>query len=361
MIGTRESKTNGRSEGAARGGKTLSALTVNDEFRGTYLLKRVELKKARNGKDYLDLEVGDRSGGLPGKMWDAGSDLMRALAGCDFVEAAGRVELYNERKQAKFTALRPSDAKIDPRDFLPRSPFDPRERLERLRAIVADMASAPLRRLIASFLDDERFLGKLLEAPAAVTNHHAYLGGLIEHIVSLTESCLKTCEAYPALDRDLLVAGAFFHDIGKVEELQVARAFEYSDRGRLVGHIVTGVLWIEERALALGAIPDGLLDQLKHLVLSHHGELEWGSPVVPLTAEAIALHALDNLDAKLWAYERAVRDSSENGSSWTEWSRVFNRKLYKPAAAGERQAAAPDPSTPPALRAGSAQDGRMAI
>ena len=179
---------------------------------------------------------------------------------------------------------------------------------------------------------------KFLEAPAAVSNHHAYLGGLIEHIVSLTEACLKTCEAYPTLDRDLLIAGAFFHDIGKVEELAVARAFEYSDRGRLIGHIVTGVLWIEERARSIPGFPQAVLDQLKHLVLSHHGELEWGSPVVPMTAEALTLHAMDNLDAKLWAYERAVRDSSENGNSWTEWSKVFGRKLYKPQKNGSRSA-----------------------
>ncbi len=323
----------GAHEDAARGGKTLAAIGVQDELRGTYLLRRVELKKARNGKDYLDLEIGDASGALPAKMWDATPDLYRTLTGVDFVEVTGKIEVFQERKQVKLTVLRPAEGRIDPRDFLPRSPFDPNERLARLRAIVATMASAPLRRLIASFLDDERFLARFLEAPAAVSNHHAYLGGLLEHIVSLAEACLTTCEAYPALDRDLLIAGAFFHDIGKVEELTVARAFEYSDRGRLIGHIVTGVLWIEERARAIPGFPPDTLDQLKHLVLSHHGELEWGSPVVPLTAEAIALHALDNLDAKLWAYERAVRDSGENGSSFTEWSKVFGRKLYKPPAA----------------------------
>src|SRR5690242_14472140 len=132
MIGIAGSKTTGTHEDAARGGKTLSALAVNEEFRGTFLLKRVEVKKARNGKEYLDLEVGDASGALAGKMWDAGTETLRGLSGCDFVEASGKVELYNERRQAKFTALRASEAKIDPRDFLPRSPFDPRERLARL-------------------------------------------------------------------------------------------------------------------------------------------------------------------------------------------------------------------------------------
>jgi 3'-5' exoribonuclease len=317
-------------------------LRVGEEFRGTFLLKRVELKKTRTGKDYLDLEVGDRTGSLPGKLWDAEADLYRALTTSDFVEAAGRVESYNERKQAKFSGVRPAEGTVDPRDFLPRTPCDVRLLLERLRAIVRSMRSDWLRRLVSAFLEDPAFLAKFLEAPAAVANHHAYLGGLVEHIVSLTESCLRTCEAYPALDRDLMIAGAFFHDIGKVEEMSIARALEYSDRGRLIGHIVTGVLWLEERSRRIAGFPPELLDQLKHIVLSHHGEHEWGSPVLPLTAEAIALHQLDNLDAKLWAYDRAVRDSKENGSSWTEWVKVFGRKLYKPVAerAGEPPAAA---------------------
>jgi 3'-5' exoribonuclease len=141
-----------------------------------------------------------------------------------------------------------------------------------------------------------------------------------------------------------------------VEELSIARGLEYSDRGRLVGHIVTGVLWIEERARRMGAFPEGLLDQLKHLVLSHHGEHEWGSPVLPLTAEAITLHALDNLDAKLWAYDRAVRDSAENGSPWTEWTKIFGRRLYKPVLNGGRASAAiegPAPIARPAPERGS--------
>ena len=308
----------------------MTALRPGEDFEGVFLLRRVELKKTRAGKDYLDLEVGDRTGALAGKLWEGSPDLYRALNGVDFVEAAGKVELYNDRKQAKFRGVAPALGAVDPRDFLPRTPRDVWVLLRRLQEIVASMRSAALRRLIASFLEDELFLARFLEAPAAVSNHHAYLGGLIEHIVSLTEACLKTCEAYPALDRDLMIAGAFFHDIGKVEELTAAKALEYTDRGRLIGHIVTGVLWIEERSRRIPGFPEPLLDQLKHLVLSHHGELEWGSPIQPLTAEAIALHQLDNLDAKLWAYERAVGDAAENGSAWTEWSKVFGRRLRKP-------------------------------
>lgn len=317
------------------GAKSLVGLRVGEEFRGTFLLKRVELKKTRGGKDYLDLEVGDRTGSLPGKLWDAQPDLYRSLVGTDFVEAAGKIETYNERRQARFQAVRPAVGEVDPREFLPRTPHDVGRLLARLREVVSGMREPPLRRLIASFLDDEAFVAKLIEAPAAVANHHAYLGGLVEHVVSLMEACLKVSEAYPQLDRDLLIAGAFFHDLGKIEELTVARALDYTDKGRLIGHIVTGVLWVEERARRIGGVPEGLLDRLKHMILSHHGELEWGSPVPPLTAEAIALHALDNLDAKLWSFDRAVRDSAENGSAWTEWTKVFGRRMFKPAGRGE--------------------------
>jgi 3'-5' exoribonuclease len=195
--------------------------------------------------------------------------------------------------------------------------------------MIASIRNPWIRRLVESFLEEPSFRDRFLEAPAAVTNHHAYLGGLIEHIVSLAESCLRTCEAYPTLDRDLMIAGAFLHDIGKVEERSVDRGLDYSERGRLIGHIVTGVLWVEERARRMEGFPPATLDALKHLILSHHGELEWGSPIQPLTAEAIALHTLDNLDAKLWAFDRACRESRENRSSFTEWTKIFGRKMFK--------------------------------
>jgi 3'-5' exoribonuclease len=317
---------------APAGGESgLSTLSIGDHFRGTYLLNRVEMKKARNGKDFLHLEISDRSGALAGNKFDATAEEYRSLQGVDVVEATGEVQSFNDRKSARFVDVRPATGPVSVRDFLPRTDKNVRVLYARLCEILGSLRNPYVRRLIGTFLDEAAFRDRFLEAPAAVSNHHAYLGGLLEHVVSLSDACIRACEAYPALDRDILIAGAFLHDIGKVDELSFERGLDYSDRGRLHGHIVTGVLWVEERARRIEGFPPVLLDHLKHLILSHHGELEWGSPVQPLTAEAIALHALDNLDAKLWAFERACRDARANGSAWTEWTKVFGRRLYKGA------------------------------
>ncbi len=307
----------------------LAGHAVGDQFRGTYLLHRVELKKARNGKDFLHLEIGDRTGALSGNKFDATPEEFRALQNVEIVDATGEVQTFNDRRSARFVDVRPATGPVNPRDFLPRTDKDVRALYQRLVQHIQSIQSPHVRRLIESFLEDRAFRERFLETPAAVTNHHAYLGGLLEHIVSLSEACVRTCEAYPVLDRDLMIAGAFLHDIGKVEELSVERGLDYTDRGRLHGHIVTGAIWVEERARRIEGFPPALLDHLKHLILSHHGELEWGSPVQPLTAEAIALHALDNLDAKLWAFERACRDARDSKGAWTEWTKVFGRRMFK--------------------------------
>lgn len=318
-----------RPPAAASDRRALASYAIGEQFRGTYLLHRLEIKKARNGKDFLSLEIADPSGSLAGNKFDATPEEYRLLIGLEVVDASGEVQTFNDRRSARFLDVRPATAPFNARDFLPRTEKDVDALYYRLEEILRSIRDPWIIRLVRSFLDDGAFRARFIEAPAAVTNHHAYLGGLLEHIVSLSESCLRTADAYPSLDRDLLIAGAFLHDIGKVEELTIERGLDYSDRGRLHGHIVTGVLWVEDRARHMEGFPPALLDHLKHLILSHHGELEWGSPVQPMTAEAIALHALDNLDAKLWAFDNACRASRENKSTWTEYTKVFGRRLYK--------------------------------
>jgi len=321
--------------GASGARKPLAQHAIGEQFKGAFLLNRVEMKKAKNGKDFLSLEIADPSGTLSGNKFDATPDELRALQGVDVVEAWGEVQTFNDRRSARFIEVRPASGSFDVRSFLPRTPHDVRKLYARLLEILGLVKGPELRRLLLGFLEDPAFRERFLEAPAAVTNHHAYLGGLLEHIVSLSESCLKTCDAYPSLDRDVMIAGAFLHDIGKVEELSVARGLDYSDKGRLVGHIVTGVLWVEDRARRIPGFPPALLDHLKHVILSHHGELEWGSPILPCTGEALALHALDNLDAKLWAFDKAIRDAKDNGNDWSEWAKIFGRKMWKgPGASG---------------------------
>ncbi len=321
----------------------LSRLRPGDGFAGVFLLRRAELRRTKNGKDFLDLEILDRAGGsLAAKLWDATPEQHQALRAADVVLVEGEVEAFHERLQARVRAIRPAPAGQGVptvADFLPRTEKDIRALYERLVEIVRSVENDHVRALCLDFIADPELRRRFVRAPAAVSNHHACVGGLLEHVVSLAEACLRIAALYPVLDRDLLVAGAVLHDIGKVEELGVARGFEYTDRGRLVGHIVIGVLWLEERARRIEGFPPELLDRLKHLILSHHGTRDCGSPVEPCTAEAIALHFLDNLDAKLWAFARATREAAESGATWTPYHRLFGRPLF----AGERPAGPPSP------------------
>ncbi|MHC4393919.1 MAG: 3'-5' exoribonuclease YhaM family protein [Planctomycetota bacterium] len=312
------------------GSSGLAALNAGEMFSGTFALKRISCRQTRSGKDFLDLVLADRTGTMSAKLWDAGADLVKSLQ-VDYVDVEGRVELYNERKQASLTVLSPARGPVDPFQFLPRTGKDVRALFSRLGQMHRSIQCPYLRQLIKSFLGDEDFRRRFLVAPAAVNNHHAYLGGLLEHIVSLSDACSRMAEVYPGLDRDMLLAGAFFHDLGKVEELAVTSKLAYSDRGRLVGHIVTGVLWIEEHARKIPGFPQGKLDHLKHMVLSHHGTLEWGSPVKPMTAEAIVLHHVDNLDAKLWGFANAIDRARGNNDTFSDYSPMLGGRVYKGA------------------------------
>ncbi|MFC1708326.1 3'-5' exoribonuclease YhaM family protein, partial [Planctomycetota bacterium] len=238
--------------------RTIAELESGDDFCGVFALKRIDCRKTRNGKHYFDVEIADRSGALPGKVWDADPEKAPSLR-VDHVEVEGRVETYKDRKQCNLRRIAPVTEPVDPVRFLPRTDKDIRELFTQLGRIHKSITNPYLRQLVKSFLGDEEFRRSFLIAPAAVNNHHAYVGGLLEHVVSLSEACVRIASAYPFLDRDLLLAGAFFHDIGKVEELSVTSRLDYSDRGRLFGHIVTGTLWIEEHAQAIPGVLLGMV------------------------------------------------------------------------------------------------------
>lgn len=313
--------------------RTLASCAIGERFRGVFLLNRAEMKKARNGKDFIRAEIGDPSGNLAGNLFDARSEDFRAIQGAAAVEAVGVVQEYNGSRSALFDELRPS--KADPKALLPRSPKAPEKLYTRLRGILGLIQHPDLKRLVFTFLDDAELRKRIMEVPAATVNHHAYIGGLLEHIVSLSESVIKTCEAYPHLNRDLMLAGAFLHDIGKVFEISTEKGFDYTTEGKLHGHILIGLRMIERKANTCGGetengeFPPKVLEMLEHIVASHHGKLEWGSPVLPATPEALALHALDNLDAQLWECERAAADPVADGKEWTEWVKPLGRRLYK--------------------------------
>ena len=271
------------------------------------------------------------------------TDRRKALDGADFVRVSGRVEVYQNSLQLVITTIRRvPDENVSVEDFLPRTEQDVDELSEKLLKIAATVQNRHLRQLLDAFLNDEEFVRRLKACPAAVSYHQPYLGGLLEHTVSVVEMADYLASRYTKLDRELLLTGAILHDIGKIEELTWTKAFNYTDRGKLVGHLILAVEMIRERVHEIEDFPPHLYDLLSHLVLSHHGEYEWGSPKLPMTAEAIALHYLDNLDAKLEASTRIIEADRLTESNWTEYSRMFSRQLYRGPRTPEEKTESPD-------------------
>jgi 3'-5' exoribonuclease len=232
---------------------------------------------------------------------------------------------------------RVADDQVELADFLPHTEHDVSKLFERLRGYLRRLGNPHLRALGECFLMDEAFVHDFCRVPAGVRNHHAYLGGLLEHVVNLLDTADRVLPVYPAVDRDLLVAGIFLHDIGKLRELSYRRVFSYTDSGQLLGHLVIGVEMLTEKAAKVPDLtgepfPEELLLRLKHMILSHHGTYEYGSPKLPMTPEAIALHYLDNLDAKIHSFTRDIREDRNQASAWTPFNQALQRRLFKGSA-----------------------------
>ena len=311
-------------------GKLLLEHDSGDVIEKVLLVRDKQLKTARTGKLYLDLELTDRSGALPAKVWDATRELFDSFGVDDFVEVKGRVETYRNQLQLNVVSLVPREpSEVDLTELLPHTTRDVDEMLAELEQYAQLVEQPKLRELLEAMLGDERICRGLRLAPAAVQYHHPFIGGLLEHTVGVCRLTCSVIEEHPELDADLLLTGAILHDIGKIDELVYDRTFRYGDQGNLLGHLIIGMLMIEEKVRTIEDFPSPLLDMLRHLILSHHGEYEWGSPKLPMTAEAIALHHIDNLDAKVNAFQRLVQQDRDPDSQWTEWSRMFGRRLYK--------------------------------
>jgi 3'-5' exoribonuclease len=267
---------------------------------------------------------------MTARLWNATDAVFRALAGADFVRVTGRVEVYQDSLQLNLSTIRSVLSKeVVIEDFLPRTPRDVDEMFAKVRELAASVKNEHLSRLLRDFLDDSDFAARLKKAPAAVSYHQPYLGGLLEHTLAVATLADYVASRYPGLDREILITGTILHDIGKIEELSYTKAFEYTDRGRLIGHLIIAVQMVQDRVRRIEGFPSHLFDLLSHLILSHHGEYEWGSPKLPMTAEAIALHHLDNLDAKVEASTRTIEGDRLTEGNWTEYSRMFQRQLYR--------------------------------
>jgi len=316
-----------------------------------FLVRAREIRRRRNGEPFLSLVLGDRTGELPAVMWEGFEGAAAALREGDIVKVQAAVGTFQGEPQLQVQRIRAAAAEdgVDLEDFLPRSPRDPAEAVGALTAATGRLADPHLRALLEDLWADAAFVRAFGDAPAARTLHHAYLGGLAEHTASVVALCETIAGHYPGVDRDLLVASAILHDVGKLQELQWHGAFEYTDGGRLLGHIVQGALFVEERLKKYPDFPPTRRDQLLHIILCHHGELEWGSPVTPKTLEGLILHHVENLDGKVNQFRAFAREHRDPGRpAWTTYIRALERHLYLgPAEAEGGAGPAPPPAADP--------------
>ncbi len=308
--------------------KDLAAGMQVDEV---FLVKESSLAKTKKGDDYIRATLSDSSGDVHLRRWDAKPALFtECYPSGAFVRVRAMVEEYQGKMQLVAREERPvAPSEVELSDFMAASPYDTDEMLAELDTIVETVGDKGLRELLESFMKDDKLRAKLVAAPAAYAYHHAYTGGLLEHTLWVTRQGAAICEVNDRLDRDLLLTGCILHDIGKVEELSSEPGFDYTDSGRLMGHITIGTLMVRERGRKVKALRREHLDLVCHYILSHHGQREYGAPVLPATAEAVAIHHLDNLDAKIMAITSMIANDPDPESSWTEYSRMFEGRIYK--------------------------------
>jgi 3'-5' exoribonuclease len=313
----------------------VNQLTHGDTVDEAFLVSDKQLRANRQGNLYLQLELRDRTGSVGARLWNATEELARAFEPGDYLLARGKTQIFQGSLQIILTHIEILDpTRVEPEDFLPQSSQNIGKLYARLREVLLGMQDPHLRALVECFLIDEEFVSRFTSAPAGIKNHHAYQGGLLEHVVSMLNVADRILDLYPDVDRDLLLTGIFLHDVGKIAELSYERAFAYSDEGQLVGHLVMGVEMLRDKVertadLTGEPFPNELLLRLKHMIVSHHGALEYGSPKLPMTLEAVALHYLDNLDAKIHTFGREIRDDPVRESTWTPYQQSLGRRFFK--------------------------------
>jgi 3'-5' exoribonuclease len=304
----------------------------NQTITGFFVLTSLQLRDRKQGGHYLALTLSDKTGSFEARMWEDFADVVGTCAEGCYVKAQGLISRYQGRFQITLTKLRNAAAsEVHAEDFLPSTAFDVEEMAAELRNAVAAFANADLRRLVLAFLDDDSIGPAFLAAPAAKNLHHAWLGGLLEHVVTLVRVCRATAPFYPLVDPDLLITGAILHDIGKVRELSWKNCFSYTLEGQMVGHISIAQGMLREKVRALAPFPEKLCVLVEHMILSHHGRLEFGSPKLPMTPESLLLSALDDLEAKMQTLRSEFAKTAAHGKAageMTDWVRSMDRSLF---------------------------------
>ncbi len=309
----------------------VSGIKEKDQISDAFLVTKKETGVSKSGKPYLVLRLMDSTGTMEARVWESADEISRRFEKDDVVEVRGYAVVYQGGVQINVTSARAlEEGKYSLSDFLPSSGKDPQEMIKKVDAVIAKVEDLNIRGLLESIFNDPDIRQKFIVAPAAKAMHHPYLGGLIEHTLSICALVELVSSHYGAgINRDLLRAGALLHDIGKIYELSYRRSFDYTDEGRLIGHITMGVELIDEKLRGMKDFPRETAVRLKHMLLSHHGHLEFGSPKRPKTIEAIILYYLDDMDAKVNTVQALVLDDKDAESSWTSYQRLFERFIYK--------------------------------
>lgn len=311
--------------------KFINTLQEGDTVRSIYLCKGKRSAETRNGKPYDNLILQDKTGTLDGKVWDPNSGGIADYDEKDFIEVFGEVVSYNNALQLNIRQIRKAfEDEYRPADYMPATENNVDTMYDALLAHIRSVQNTYLRQALEYyFVKDEEFIKTFKAHSAAKSVHHGFSGGLLEHTLSIVNLCAYYVTAYPLLNRDLLITAAVFHDIGKVRELSEFPQNDYTDDGQLLGHIVIGVEMISDAVRSIEGFPNALASQLKHCVVAHHGELEFGSPKKPALAEAVALHYADATDAKMQTLTEIWKDKKNAGSEWIGYNRLFESNLRR--------------------------------
>jgi 3'-5' exoribonuclease len=330
----------------------VSELEPNRVITSSFLVHSKEIRQKKSGELYLSLMLGDRTGELDAKMWDNVAEVLDTFDRDDFVKIKGLIQVFHNRPQLTVHKVRRmDDSEIDFADYFPSSKRDPEEMWAELRALVAGISNVRLRALLEALFDDPDIAQRFRRAPAAKTIHHAFLGGLIEHVLSLCALARLVAGHYKNVDIDLLLTGVLLHDIGKIYELNYERGFSYSNDGQLLGHITIAIRMVGDKIRTLPDFPPQLRVLVEHMILSHHGHLEFGSPKVPQFPEALLLHYLDDLDSKMECMRALVENDRQLEGCFTGYSSALERTALKMDRylAGDRPpglSASPSPQAP---------------
>ena len=345
------------SKGGSRG-PAVADLQPGQTIQSVFLVQNKDVREKKTGEPYLSLTLMDRTGELDAKMWDNVAQVMETFDRSDFVRVKGVTQTYQNRTQLTIHTLVPVDgAEVDISEFLPASRRDPDEMMAELRAVIQSVGNAHLRGLLEAVFADEEIAERFKRAPAAKSIHHAWLGGLLEHVLSLCALARPVAAHYPETDLDLLLAGCILHDIGKIHELSYERAFGYTTEGQLIGHMQIALRIIGEH-LPPG-FPPKLRNLVDHLILSHHGQLEFGSPKVPVFREALLLHHLDNLDSKMETLRASIEKDKAMPGEWTGYNYALERSILDTAKYLAPAAAKPEPARPQPKKTGPAKSGTL--